>query len=81
MTLLSVQNDHKTSVGALDDAIHALAQPLTAILFRLELGALNSDPQAMRATLDDALTQCLRAINALEDVRSVAYALGNTGEL
>jgi type VI protein secretion system component VasF len=65
----------------LDDCIHALAQPLTALLFRLELGELNTDPQALRATLAEARTECQRAITALRAVRDVAHALGTTGEL
>ena len=83
MTLTSGHNhdDKGGSTKALDDAIHALAQPLTALLFRLELGALDADPRALRATLDDARTECLRAVKALEEVRRVANALGTIGEL
>ena len=78
MTLKSVGNDDDMAgLKALDDSIHALAQPLTALLFRLELGALNTGPQALLAALDDARTECLRAIKALQEVRSVANALGN----
>jgi hypothetical protein len=78
--------DNRAGMKALDDSIHALAQPLTALLFRLELGALNADPQALLTTLDDARTECMRAVKALQQVRGVAHALGNhalgtTGDL
>lgn len=73
--------DLRAGEDALDDAIHALAQPLTALLFLLELGALNADPQSALATIKDARTECLRAIKALEEVRSAAHPLENTGEL
>ena len=72
---------NEAPANALDDSIHALAQPLTALLFLLELGALKTDPQEWRTTLDDARTECLRAVRALERVRSAAHALGTNGEL
>ena len=73
--------NNEAAAGALNDSIHALAQPLTAMLFLLELGALNTDPQAWLVTISDARTECLRAVKALEEVRNAAHALGNTGEL
>jgi hypothetical protein len=79
----TVPHDDEKALGAnaLDDAIHALAQPLTALLFQLELGALKTDPQSLRETLDDALVECLRSIEALKQIRSIAHALGKPGEL
>ena len=70
----------KVHAQALDDAVHALAQPLTAMLFVLDLGALNTDPQAFQTTLADARAECLRAIKALSDVRSAAHANRTNGE-
>lgn len=66
---------------ALGDAIHALAQPLTALMFLIDLGSCDPDPQVWHATLDDARTECLRAIEALERVRSTAHPSQTAGEL
>ncbi len=81
MLTSAMNRDDKAGVKALEDSIHALAQPLTALLFRLELGASDTDPQAVRATLDDARNECQRALLALKQVRSAAHAIGTPGEL
>ena len=65
---------------ALEDSIHAAAQPLTALIFLLDLGLIDADPQAWHTALSDARTECLRAIAALEDVRNAAHALTGSGE-
>ena len=64
-----VEGDSQTS---LDDAIHLLAQPLTALSFVLDLACLRDDPGAWREALGIARTECRRAIQALEQVRSAA---------
>ena len=70
-------HDHRAEdAGPLDEAIHALAQPLTALLFLLELGSRHNDPLALQTTIEDARTECLRAIKALEGVRNAAHAPG-----
>ena len=78
MTPISPSNDRGNAAGeqVLNDSIHALAQPLTALLFLLELGARHNDPRDLQTTIDDARTECLRAIKALEGVRNAAHALG-----
>ena len=76
----SVESPGVPGTQALEDAIHALAQPLTALLFLLELGALHTGSQARGETLAGARTECLRAVKALDEVRSAAHALGHTGE-
>ena len=73
--------DRMGDAQALQDSVHALAQPLTALLFLLDLGSRNPDPQAWHATLDDARTECLRAVEALDKVRSAAHALVSTGDV
>ena len=75
------EKKYADALQALNDSLHELAQPLTALLFLLELGALNTDPQAAHTTLDNARTECLRAIQVLQQVRSAAQALAPTGEL
>lgn len=80
---MPLQADKEITPGAeaLDDAIHALAQPLTALMFVLDLGSCDPDPKVWHAALDDARTECLRAINALERVRSTAHPPKSAGEL
>jgi hypothetical protein len=38
---------------------------------------LSTDPQTLLATLIEARTECMRAVEALEQVRSTAHAIGN----
>lgn len=54
----------------LEDAVHELAQPLTALSFVLDLALLRPDPDAWREALLAARTECRRAVVALEAVRS-----------
>ncbi len=56
----------------LEDAIHALVQPLTALSFVLDLAALRSDPESWREAIDTGRAECRRAIAALEQVRAAA---------
>ena len=61
--------------SALEDAIHHLAQPLTALLFIVEMGRLQSSPELWKASLDSAGDECRRAVAALDAVRSAAAAV------
>ncbi len=63
----------------LHDAVHALAQPLTALAFLLELGRIQTDPGVWRNALDDASTECRRAFQFLEEVREAVHALDSSG--
>ena len=56
-------------------ALHALAQPLTALSFILELAMHQSDPDAVRQSLLDASQECRRAVAAMSRVRDEAHAL------
>ncbi len=56
----------------LDDAIHALAQPLTALSFVLDLACMRDDPAAWREALEVSRAECRRAVHAMEQVRSAA---------
>jgi signal transduction histidine kinase len=64
-----------THVNALDDAIHHLAQPLTALMFVIELGRLQASPDAWKGALDSAGEECRRALAALEEVRGASAIL------
>ena len=54
------------------EAIHHLAQPLTALAFVIELGRLQLKPEAWKQSLDTAAEECRRAIAALNAVRHAA---------
>lgn len=63
------------SGSALEDAIHHLAQPLTALMFVIGLARLQLDPEAWKLALDEAAKECQRASDALIAVRHAAGAL------
>ena len=60
---------------ALEDAIHHLAQPITALLFVVEMGRMQKNPELWKAALDSAGDECRRAVTALERLRSAAEAM------
>lgn len=53
-----------------EDALHALAQPLTALSIVLDLACPESEPELLSQTLECARSECRRAIAALELVRA-----------
>ncbi|SDF10127.1 hypothetical protein [Terriglobus roseus] len=59
----------------LDDAIHALSQPLTALLFAVEMAALRTTPDEIQDALNTARAECRRAVAELERVREAAARL------
>ncbi len=56
----------------LDDAIHTLAQPLTALFFAVDMAAMQDVPEAWKEALEKTRTECRRAKAALEQVREAA---------
>ncbi|WP_074651768.1 hypothetical protein [Terriglobus roseus] len=60
--------------SALGDAIHFLAQPLTALTFVIDLARLQQNPEAWKDALDKAANECLRAGEALDVIRQAAAA-------
>ena len=75
-----IHAEQAADAETLQDAVHAVAQPLTALIFLLDIGLGDSDPRAWRTALQDARIECLRAIGALEQVRSATHALITSGE-
>jgi hypothetical protein len=61
--------------NALDEAIHHLAQPLTALTFVIGLGRLQENPDAWKNALDTAAAECQRAVEALNVVRYAAATM------
>lgn len=57
---------------SMHDALHGLCQPLTALLFLLEIGRMQHRPALWRESLDRASVECNRAIGLLERVRQIA---------
>lgn len=53
----------------LEDELHDLCQPLTALQFRLELGKFLGDPEALRVAVDGALEETDRMIDAVKRMR------------
>ncbi len=53
----------------LEDELHDLCQPLTALQFRLELGKFVGDPEALREAVDGALEESTRMIDVIRRMR------------
>lgn len=58
-----------SALHELDDAIHSLAQPLTALLFAIEMAYMQSPTEQVREALLTARTESRRTADALELVR------------
>lgn len=64
-----------TALEELEDAIHSLSQPMTALLFAVEMAALRTTPEQLQDALNTARTECRRAVSELERVRDAAARL------
>ncbi len=62
----------------LGNALHALAQPLTALSFLTEMGALQSDPDILKGALEAAATETRRAMESLRLAQQAAAKLFET---
>jgi hypothetical protein len=62
----------------LEDALHALAQPLTALSFLTEMGAMQSDPDILKGALEAAATETRRAMESLRLAQQTAAKLFET---
>ena len=58
----------------LEQAIHALAQPLTSLSFLLDAAAMKPDASVWREVLETARVECERAVIALQSVRFYAHS-------
>ena len=76
----AVPEDHGTAAVAarLHDAVHAMAQPLTALSFLLEMARMQPGPEGLHTALNDAIGQCTRAFHALEEVRAAVNELDSS---
>lgn len=70
---------NEAALEELDDAIHMLAQPLTALLFAVEMAALRTDPEQIQDALKTARTECRRAVSEMERVREAIARLHEGG--
>jgi signal transduction histidine kinase len=58
-----------TFLYELEDDLHDLCQPLTALQFRLELGRFLGDTAALREAVDGALEETTRMIDSIKRMR------------
>jgi signal transduction histidine kinase len=58
-----------TFLYELEDDLHDLCQPLTALQFRLELGKSLGDATALREAVDGALEETTRMIDSIKRMR------------
>ncbi len=75
MSAPGTETQARDAVRALGDALHALAQPLTAVAFLVEIGRLQSNADVWKSSLDAAVEECRRAMERLDTVRSAAAAV------
>lgn len=61
-----------SAMQELDDAIHTMAQPLTALLFAVEMAYMQAPNEQMRDALATARTEARRTADVLERVRESA---------
>lgn len=63
---------HGSALHELDDAIHSLAQPMTAMVFAVEMAYLHAPTEQVRESLVAARTESRRAMEMVEKVRESA---------
>lgn len=59
----------------IDAMLHNLCQPLTVLQCRLALGELNGEPEAMRAAIGEALSECSRMNSAVGAMREALFGV------
>lgn len=74
-TDVSLVPSHEDPVflAGLEDALHDLSQPLTALSMVLDMASFRTDAEAWREALVTARVECRRAVVALHAVRSAAF--------
>lgn len=68
----------KTLADMLDAEIHALAQPLTSLQCRLEIGCLATEDGGVLSTVHDSLVELKRVFAAVERMRVVVATLSSS---
>ena len=58
-------------VERIDVALHGLCQPLTVLQCRLAMSEMIGEPEAMRATIREALLDCTRLNTAVGTMRKM----------
>jgi signal transduction histidine kinase len=56
-------------LNEIEEELHDLCQPLTALHFRLELGKSAGDQEALREAVDGALEEMSRMMEAIKRMR------------
>ena len=69
------ESTSKTLADMLDAEIHALAQPLTSLQWRLEIGCLATEDGGTLSTVHDSLIELKRVFAAVERMRMVVATL------
>jgi hypothetical protein len=73
--------ENKAGLAELTEALHELAQPLTALSFLTEMANMQSDAGMWKAALEASATETRRAMERLRLARIVAARLaGNEGD-
>lgn len=75
-----MQSDSGSSLPIFEDALHTLAQPLTAISFAADMALLQDSPEVWRTALQTIQIETRRAVDALRVARTVATNLQDKGE-
>lgn len=68
-----------TLLRAMEEELHDLCQPLTALQFRLEVGRLEGGAEALYAAVEDALKETLRMVDTVQRMRERIAGLRSVG--
>lgn len=68
-----VSRVNNAALHELDDAVHSLAQPLTALAFAIEMAYLHAPTEKIRESLVSARVECRRAMDMMEKVRECTF--------
>jgi signal transduction histidine kinase len=60
---------HAALLSEIEDDLHDLCQPLTALHFRLEMGKYSQDAEAYRDAIEGALEESLRMVDSVIRMR------------
>jgi hypothetical protein len=61
------------SLHDLEDSVHSLAQPITALVFAIEMAYLHAPTETIRESLVAARTECRRAMDMVDKVRGCTF--------
>lgn len=66
---LGAKPSEQRLIGEIDEALHAICQPLTVLQCRLAMGELIGEPEGMREAIREGLAECARMNSGVQKIR------------